>query len=61
MTREALQPRTGWLGLRDDDMLRAELSHRRYEIDSRGRIKIEPTEEIKRRLGRSPDFGTRQR
>lgn len=40
----------------DDDVL-AELTSARYEIlDSQGRIKIEPKEQVRTRLGRSPDL-----
>jgi hypothetical protein len=44
------------LGNLDDDTM-AELTAPRYEIlDSQGRIKIEPKEQVRARLGRSPDL-----
>ena len=43
------------VGLPMDDRLDMELLAHRYELDSRGRIKIETKERIKSRLGRSPD------
>lgn len=39
----------------DDRILMAELSGRQYGYDSRGRRKIEPKDEYKKRCGKSPD------
>lgn len=41
----------------DDPRLFADLSSAVYEFASNGKIKIEPKEEIKKKLGRSPDRG----
>lgn len=53
--REALQ--AGDLLLPDDRKLAADLTNVKFSYDSRGRIKLESKEEIKKRLGRSPDRG----
>jgi len=45
------------VALPPDDELLADLSGVKYKIDSRGRIQVEPKEEMKKRLGRSPDRG----
>ena len=37
--------------------LHADLTNVRYSMDSAGRIKLEPKDQIKKRLGRSPDHG----
>lgn len=42
-------------GLPDDDALVADLSALRYEFDAAGRIVLEGKDEVRRRLGRSPD------
>lgn len=42
-------------GLPDDTVLKADLSTPRYEFDAAGRLKLESKDEIKARLGRSPD------
>jgi phage terminase large subunit len=41
--------------LPDDNELKAELLAPQYAFDQRGRIKIEPKDDIKKRIGRSPD------
>ena len=41
--------------LPDDDQLTQELTEIKYKFQSNGRIQIEPKEEIRKRLGRSPD------
>lgn len=38
-----------------DDQLAADLAAPRYKLDSAGRRKVEPKEDTKKRLGRSPD------
>jgi hypothetical protein len=38
-----------------DERLQGELVAPKYDFDSRGRRRVEPKEEIKKRLGRSPD------
>ncbi|MBR0315966.1 MAG: hypothetical protein IJQ99_03795 [Synergistaceae bacterium] len=53
--RELLDPEKKPIALPDDDELLAELSSVKYKIDSRGAIQIESKEEMKKRLGRSPD------
>jgi len=45
------------IALPPDDQLLADLTNVKYKIDSRGRIQLESKEEIKKRLGRSPDRG----
>ena len=53
--REALDPQSGEnIALPDDRDLRVELSAMRYKIVG-GKIKVEPKEDIIKRLGRSPD------
>ncbi len=55
--REALDPDTGEnLALPDDSELLADLTAAKYEVRSTG-IVVEPKEDIKTRLGRSPDCG----
>ncbi len=55
--REALDPTSGEnLALPDTREVRADLTAARYAIVG-GKIKIEPKERIKERIGRSPDFG----
>jgi len=39
----------------DDDMLFEELTQRKYGYDQRDRRKVEPKDEFKKRIGRSPD------
>lgn len=51
--RELLEK--GELALADDDELRADLSAIRYMFDQAGRIQIELKDEVRARLGRSPD------
>jgi phage terminase large subunit len=53
--REALQ--AGDLSLPDDRKLAADLTNVKFSYDSRGRIKLEAKDEIKKRIGRSPDRG----
>jgi hypothetical protein len=54
--RERTRLRSWDLSRVEDDVL-AELTMPRYEIiDSQGRIKIEPKDQVKSRLGRSPDL-----
>ena len=57
--RELLDPNPAMnpnpVALPPDDELLADLSSVKYRIDSRGRIVVEPKEETKKRLGRSPD------
>ncbi len=43
------------IALPPDDELLADLSGVKYKIDSRGRIQVESKEDMKKRLGRSPD------
>lgn len=45
------------LELPDDDMLEADLCAPEYEFDLNGRIQIEKKENIRKRIGRSPDSG----
>lgn len=45
------------IALPPDDVLREDLESIRWSVDSRGRIVIEPKDEIRARLGRSPDRG----
>jgi hypothetical protein len=53
--REALE--RGTVALAEDDDVRADLSALRYEFAADGRIVIEGKDEVRRRLGRSPDRG----
>lgn len=53
--REALQ--AGDLALPEDRKMAADLTNVKFSYDSRGRIKLESKDEIKKRLGRSPDRG----
>lgn len=53
--REALQKRD--INIPDDDLLSADLTAPRYSFDSMGRVIIEDKDEIKKRIGRSPDSG----
>jgi hypothetical protein len=56
--RDALDPRLGGtLALPPFDELTQDLTTPRWEYNSQGRIVIEKKDEIKSRLGRSPDFG----
>jgi phage terminase large subunit len=45
----------GKVALPDDDELIADLSAITYEFDQRGRIKLESKDDVRKRLGRSPD------
>lgn len=53
--REALQ--AGDIHLPDDRKLAGDLTNVKFSYDSRGRIKLESKDDIKKRLGRSPDRG----
>lgn len=53
--REALK--AGDLALPDDRKMAADLTNVKFAYDSRGRIKLESKDDIKKRLGRSPDRG----
>jgi hypothetical protein len=53
--REALQ--AGRVSVPPDPALAADLSSVKYSFDSRGRIKLESKDELKKRLKRSPDRG----
>lgn len=54
--REALDPATDpTLCLPDDDQLLGDLTAPRWKINSGGKIQVEDKEEIRKRLGRSPD------
>jgi hypothetical protein len=53
--REALL--AGDISLPTDAKLKGDLTTVKYRYDSRGRILIEPKDDIKKRLGRSPDRG----
>lgn len=53
--REALT--AGDLSLPNDRKLAADLTNVKFGYDSRGRIKLESKDDIKKRLGRSPDRG----
>jgi len=56
--RDALDPRNEQpLALPPDDELKADLSNMRYSYRSNGAIIIEEKDEIKKRIGRSPDKG----
>jgi hypothetical protein len=54
--REALDPNTSKLSLPDDPELLGDLVAPRWSMQSNG-IKIESKDDIKKRLGRSPDCG----
>ena len=54
--RDALDPRLGGaLALPPDDELTQELTALHWEVQSNGKIRIIPKDEIKELLGRSPD------
>lgn len=56
--REMLDPERGYdLALPPDDMLTGDLTAPRWSLGSGGAIRIEDKDEIKKRLGRSPDAG----
>jgi len=55
LLREALEKEE--LGLPDDEELIADLSALRYSFDQAGRIVLEFKDEVRKRLGRSPDRG----
>jgi hypothetical protein len=43
--------------LPDDDLMIGDLTAAKWKVNSSGKIQIEPKEDIKKRLGRSPDTG----
>ncbi len=53
--RETAQERAWDLEAADDELI-AQLTSAKYSLDSRGRVKIEPKAETRKRLGRSPDL-----
>ena len=53
--RELLDPEKDAISLPPDDELLSELASVKYKIDSRGAIQIESKEDMKKRLGHSPD------
>lgn len=59
--REMLDPNPrmnpGPIALPPDDALLADLTNIKYRINSRGQVEAESKDEIKKRLGRSPDRG----
>ena len=59
--RERLDPNPATnpepIGLPPNDNLLADLSGIKYKINSKGQIVVEPKDEMKKRLGRSPDIG----
>jgi hypothetical protein len=56
--RELLNPENkNPIGLPPEDDLLGDLSGIKYKIDSRGRIRVESKDDIKKRIGRSPDDG----
>ncbi|AOY77202.1 DEAD/DEAH box helicase family protein [Clostridium formicaceticum] len=50
-----LQGEQGVIQLPKDDILIKQLSNRKYKVDSKGRIELESKDEMKRRIGESPD------
>lgn len=56
--RDALDPKLdGQLALPPNDELTQDLTSPQWSVNSKGKILIEPKTEIKKRLGRSPDYG----
>lgn len=56
--RELLDPSRGYgVMLPDDEMLKADLCSPRWKNVSGGKIKVEPKDEVRKRLGRSTDAG----
>ena len=53
--RELLDPEKNNIGLPPDDELLAELASVKYKVDAKGAIQIEAKEDMKKRLGHSPD------
>ncbi len=53
--RELLNPEKEPIALPPDDELLSELASVRYKVDARGAIQIESKDEMRKRLGRSPD------
>ena len=47
----------GFVSMPDDSELIEDLAGRKYEFDSKGRLRIESKDEFKKRFGRSPDKG----
>jgi hypothetical protein len=57
--RELLDPSADPdIALPDDEMLLGDLSTPKWEVRSGGKIKVESTDDIRTRIGRSPDDGT---
>ena len=55
--RERLDPEKGdGVALPRDDGLLSELASVRYKITGRGQVRVEPKDEMRKRLGRSPDL-----
>ncbi|MBQ7262742.1 MAG: hypothetical protein IJR14_03375 [Synergistaceae bacterium] len=55
--RERLDPEKGdGIALPRDDGLLSELASVRYKITGRGQVRVEPKDEMRKRLGRSPDL-----
>jgi len=50
-----LQGEPGVIELPKDDILIKQLSNRKYRIDSKGRIELESKDQMKKRIGESPD------
>lgn len=56
--RDALDPKLGAaLALPPNDELTQDLTAPQWDVNSKGKIRIEPKDDIKKRLGRSPDYG----
>ncbi len=53
--RERLNPEKELIALPPDDELLSELASVKYKVDARGAIQIESKEDMKKRLGHSPD------
>ena len=53
--REMLDPDKDPVALPNDDELLSELASVKYKVDARGAIQIESKEDMKKRLGHSPD------
>ena len=49
------QAEKGYVSIPDDDYLKEELLEVRYFFNTKGKIQLEKKEDIKERLGRSPD------
>ena len=53
--RELLNPEKEPIALPPDDELLSELASVKYKVDARGAIQIESKDEMRKRLGHSPD------